>query len=95
MSTKSRKKPICRKDYVPARMQVEVTPGEMLRTLRELQGLSQQGLAELAGMSQSNLSAIETGARMMGRERALALARALKVHPAAILFSDFDISQVA
>lgn len=95
MSTDRAKRPIDREDFAPAHVQVEVSPGEMLRTLRELQGLSQQALAELSGISQSNISALETGARMMGRDRALALARALRVHPAVILFPDFDISMVA
>jgi mRNA-degrading endonuclease RelE of RelBE toxin-antitoxin system len=48
-----------------------------------------------AGMTQSNLCALETGARNIGRDRALALAKALKVHPAVILFPDFDIGDVA
>jgi len=67
----------------------------MLRALRELKGLSQNRLAELTGMSQSNISAIENGARHVGRERAIVLAKALKVHPAVILFPDFDIREVA
>ena len=95
MSTRTIPPKVRRRELVPARVQVEVTPGEMLRTLRELQGLSQRELAEQTGLSQSNLSALETGARMMGRERALVLARALRVHPAVLLFPDFDISEVA
>jgi transcriptional regulator with XRE-family HTH domain len=42
----------------------------MLRTVRELQELTQTQLAMLTGMAQSNLSALETRAREMGRERA-------------------------
>lgn len=72
-----------------------MAPHEMLKTLRELQCLSQNQLAELTGISQSNLSALESGARKIGRERAITLAKALKVHPAVILFSDFDINTVA
>jgi transcriptional regulator with XRE-family HTH domain len=86
---------IDKNDFVRAKVQRSVTPGEMLRTLRELQGLSQVDLAKLTGISQSNLSAMETDARQIGRERALVLAKALKVHPAVILFPDFDISEVA
>jgi transcriptional regulator with XRE-family HTH domain len=86
---------INKNDFVRAKVQRSVTPGEMLRTLRELQGLSQTELAKLTGISQSNLSAMETNARQIGRERALVLAKALKVHPAVILFPDFDISDVA
>ncbi len=95
MITRKRGARIRKKDFVPARIRVKITPGEMLRTLRELQGLSQKDLAQLTGISQSNLSALETGTRKVGRERALVLARVLKVHPAVLLFPDFDIRQVA
>jgi transcriptional regulator with XRE-family HTH domain len=74
---------------------VHVTPGQMLKTLRELQGLSQKELAEKTGMTQSNISALETDARQIGRERALVLAKALRVHPAVILFPDYDIAEAA
>jgi len=84
-----------RAGFVRARVREEITPGEMLRTLRELQEMSQSELAEATGLSQSNISALETGARNMGRERALVLARALRVHPAVLLFPSFDISEVA
>jgi transcriptional regulator with XRE-family HTH domain len=67
----------------------------MLRTIRELQELTQSELAAMTGIAQSNLSALETGARELGRERALVLAKALKVHPAVLLFPDFDVSEVA
>ena len=86
---------IRRSDLLPARVGVSVTPGEMLRTVRELQELTQTQLARLTGMAQSNLSVLETGAREMGRERALVLAKALKVHPAVLLFPDFDVPGVA
>ncbi len=84
-----------KKDFVKAKINISMTPGEMLRTVRELQGMSQGELAAIAGMSQSNISALETNARQIGRERALVLAKALKVHPAVILFPDFDIKEVA
>jgi transcriptional regulator with XRE-family HTH domain len=67
----------------------------MLRTIRELQELSQTDLAALTRIAQSNLSALETGSRELGRERALVLAKALRVHPAVLLFPDFDVSEVA
>ena len=84
-----------KKDLVRAKVNIKMTPGEMLSTLRELQELSQAELAELSGMSQSNISALESETRQIGRERALALAIALKVHPAVILFPDFDLQDVA
>ena len=84
-----------KKGFVRAKINIKITPAQMLRTLRELQELSQKELAELTGMTQSNISALETGARQIGRERALILSKALKVHPAVILFPDFDIKEVA
>ncbi len=81
-------------ELVPARVGISITPGEMLRTIRELQELTQSELAATTGIAQSNLSALENGARELGRERALVLAKALKVHPAVLLFPDFDGSEV-
>lgn len=82
-------------DFVRAKVHHSVTPGEALRMLRELQELSQNALAEMTGISQSNISAIEGGSKQMGRERALVFAKALRVHPAVLLFPDFDIAHVA
>lgn len=88
-------KKINKKDFVRARVNISVSPAEMLKTLRELQGLSQAELSKLTKIPQSNLSALETGARQIGRERAIVLAKALKVHPSVILFPDYDIGKVA
>lgn len=82
-------------NFVRAKVNVHVSPGEMLKTLRELQELTQLDLSKLTDISQSNISAMENGSSQIGRERALLLAKALKVHPAVILFPDFDIAQVA
>jgi transcriptional regulator with XRE-family HTH domain len=86
---------IDKNDFVRAKVLKKLTPGEMLKTLRELQELSQSELSDATGISQSNISAMETGARQIGRERALVLAKALRVHPAVILFPDFDVNEVA
>lgn len=72
-----------------------LTPGDTIKQLRELQGLSQNDFSELTGIPQSNISAVENGMRQIGRERAVVFAIALKVHPAVILFPDFDINKVA
>ena len=86
---------IKKKNFVKAKVNKKITPGEMLKTLKELQELNQKELAEITAIPQSNISAMETNARSIGRERAIILAQALKVHPAVILFPDFDIAQVA
>ena len=84
-----------KKEFVKAKLHVTVKPGEALKMLRELQGLSQNDLAHLTGINQSNISALENGTRQMGRERAIQFAKALHVHPAILLFPDFDMAEVA
>jgi len=82
-------------EFVRAKMHYPLTPGESLKQLRELQELSQNDLSQMTGIPQSNISAIENGSRQIGRDRALIFAEALHVHPAVILFPDFDMNQVA
>ena len=82
-------------DFVKAKMHYPVSPSEALRIIRELQGLSQAELEKKTGIAQANISALENGTRQLGRERALALAKALKVHPSVLLFPDFDMKDVA
>ena len=80
------------KEYVPARKRVEVTVGESVRILRELQELTQSQLSELTGISQATISAIENERVNLGVERAKVLARALKCHPAALVFPSWEIA---
>ena len=82
-------------DFRKARQRIEVTVGESVRIIRELQELSQNQLSKLTGSPQSTISAIENDRVNLGIERAKVLARALKVHPAVLLFPDFDLSDVA
>ncbi|ALA57183.1 HTH-type transcriptional regulator (modular protein) [Nitrospira moscoviensis] len=77
----------------PARKRVDVSVGESVRIIRELQGLTQSELARLAGIPQSTISAIENDTINLGVERAKALARALKCHPAVLVFPGWEISQ--
>lgn len=80
------------KNFSPAKQRVEVSVGESVRLLRELQELSQRQLAELTGISQATISAIENGRVNLGVERAKVLARALKCHPAVLVFPGWEVS---
>jgi transcriptional regulator with XRE-family HTH domain len=82
---------INKKDYRKARRRVEVSVGESVRIIRELQELSQNELAELTGIPQSTISGIENNRIKLGVERAKVLARALKCHPAVLVFPGWDI----
>ncbi len=79
------------KDFRPAKKRIEVSVGESVRILRELQELSQSRLAALTGISQATLSAIENGRVNLGVERAKVLAKALKCHPAVLVFPGWEI----
>jgi transcriptional regulator with XRE-family HTH domain len=76
---------ILMKSFSPARKRIDVSPGESLRILRDLQALSQTELSTLSGVSRSTLSAIENDRVNLGVERATVLARALKCHPAVLV----------
>ena len=78
-------------DYRIAKRLVEVSVGESVRILRELQELSQNELADLTGIPQSTISAIENDRVQLGVERAKVLARALQCHPAVLVFPGWDI----
>jgi len=80
-------------EYVKAKRRVEVSVGESVRILRELQELSQNQLAELAGIPQSTISAIENDRVQLGVERAKVLARALRCHPAVLVFPGWNIER--
>lgn len=79
------------KNYRKARKRVDVSVGESVKILREMQELSQNELAELSGIPQSTISAIENDRVQLGVERAKIFARALRCHPAVIVFPGWDI----
>jgi transcriptional regulator with XRE-family HTH domain len=79
------------KDYRPAKKRVEVSVGESVRILRELQELSQSELSRLTGIPQATISAIENERVNLGLERAKVLARALRCHPAVLVFPGWEV----
>ena len=80
-------------EFVKAKQQVEVSPGESVRILRELQELSQNQLAKLTGIPQPTISAIEKGRINLGVERAKVLATALHCHPAVLVFPGWNLNE--
>lgn len=81
------------KNFKPSKKHVEVSVGESVRIIRELQGLSQNALAHLTGIPQSTLSGIEKDRINLGVERAKVLAKALKCHPAVLVFPGWEIKE--
>jgi transcriptional regulator with XRE-family HTH domain len=83
------------KDYRKAKKTADVSVGESVRIIRELQGLSQNELAELTGIPQSTISGIENDRIALGVERAKVLAKSLRCHPAVLVFPGWDIEKAA
>ena len=79
------------KNFTKAKTRVEVSVGESVKIMRELQELSQNALAELTGIPQPTISAIERGRVQLGVERSKMLARALKCHPTVLVFPNWDV----
>lgn len=79
-------------NFSPARKRIEVSPGESVRIIRELQGLSQTQLSALCGIPQTTISSIENGRVNLGVERAKMLAIALRCHPAVLVFPGWDVA---
>lgn len=84
-----------KQNFRKAKKTVEVSIGESVRIMRELQELSQNELSALTGIPQSTLSAIEHNRINLGVERAKMLARALKCHPAVLVFPGWDVQTAA
>jgi transcriptional regulator with XRE-family HTH domain len=81
------------KDYREAKKLVDVSVGESVRIIRELQELSQNELSRLSGIPQSTISAVENDRVNLGVERAKVLARVLRCHPAVLVFPGWNIDQ--
>jgi transcriptional regulator with XRE-family HTH domain len=79
------------RNYSAAKKRIEVSPGESVRIIRELQGLSQTQLSALCGIPQTTISSIENGRVNLGVERAKTLALALRCHPAVLVFPGWDV----
>ena len=83
------------KDFRLAKTRIDVSVGESVRIIRELQEMSQNDLARETGIPQSTISAIENNRINLGIERAKVIARVLKCHPAVLVFPGWDVAESA
>lgn len=77
-------------DFIAAEKHARFTTGEAIRMLRELKGWTQKELSEYSGIQISNISLLENDKIEIGKKRALELARAFSVHPAIIMFPEYE-----
>ena len=79
--------------FIPSGTRVRLAPGDAVRHVRELQDLSQPELSRLTGIPVSVISGLEKKQIHLAVERAKTLARALRVHPAVLLFPGWDVEK--
>jgi transcriptional regulator with XRE-family HTH domain len=77
-------------DFVVAKPRATLTIGEVIRMLRELKAWTQAKLADRCGVSATNISLLENGRVEIGKRRAEQIARAFGVHPAIIMFPEYE-----
>jgi len=63
--------------------------------LRDLKGWTQEQLAQRSGISATNISLLENKKVDIGKKRAEQLARAFDVHPAIIMFPEYEAAEMA
>ena len=82
-------------DFFVARPVADLTTGGIIKILRGKNGFSQNQLAKITGLTQPTISGLENNRITLGVERAKILAKALKAHPAVLIFPDWKNDQAA
>jgi len=83
-----------RKNFVSADSHASLSTGEVLKMLRELKGWTQKELAGKCGITVTNLSLLENDKIDIGKRRAEQLAKAIKIHPAIIMFPEYEAIEI-
>lgn len=83
-----------KKEFVPAKPRASLSSGEVIRMLRDLKGWTQAELARRSGITVTNISLLENERVEIGKKRAEQLARAFDVHPAIIMFPEYESREI-
>ncbi len=81
-------------EFIPAKAHAALTTDEVIKMLRELKGWTQAELAKRSGISASNLSLLENDRVEIGKRRVEQLAKAFDVHPAIIMFPEYEAKEI-
>jgi transcriptional regulator with XRE-family HTH domain len=87
-------KTLNKKEFIPAKRHARLTTGEVIRMLRELKGRTQADLAARCGISATNISLLENARVEIGKKRAEQIARAFGVHPAIVMFPEYEGNEI-
>ncbi len=81
-------------EFIPAKQRAPLTPGEVIRMLRDLKGWTQTELAKRSEISPTNISLLENGRVEIGKKRAEQIAKAFGVHPAIVMFPEYEGKEI-
>ena len=81
-------------EFEPAKPHAKLTPGEVIRMLRELKGWTQDELAKRSGISATNISLLENDKVEIGKKRVEQIAKAFAIHPAFIMFPEYEGKEI-
>ena len=82
------------KEFIPAEPHEKLSTGEVIRMLRELKGWTQSELAKKSGITATNISLLENERVEIGKRRAEQLAKAFNIHPAIIMFPEYEAKEI-
>ena len=86
----NRRYKMIKNEFKPAKQHATLSTGEAIRMLRELKGWTQEKLANYSGLNAKNISLLENNKIDIGKKRAEQLAQAFQVHPAIIMFPEYE-----
>jgi transcriptional regulator with XRE-family HTH domain len=80
--------------FVSAKPHATLTTGEVIRMLRELKDWTQAELAKRCGINATNISLLENENVGIGEKRAEQIAKAFGIHPAIIMFAEYEGGEI-
>ena len=87
-------KKINERRFTAPKAHAKLTSGEVIAMLRELKGWTQAELARRSGINTPNLSLLENDRIEIGKRRVEQLANAFDVHPAIIMFPEYESIEI-
>ncbi len=85
---------INKSNFKSAKQHTILTTGEVIKMLRELKGWTQEELSKYCSINAKNISMLENDKLEIGKKRAEQLAKAFNVHPAIIMFPEYESKEI-
>jgi transcriptional regulator with XRE-family HTH domain len=85
---------INKSNFKPAKQHAILSTGEVIKMLRELKGWTQEELSKYCSINAKNISMLENDKLEIGKKRVEQLAKAFNVHPAIIMFPEYESKEI-